>query len=143
MFHIIWTLTKKDIEDTVREVIDAVVSDEASHRDNSTAVNVPDVESRSSLPATALLHAEAIVLIGGIFMKAQSFDEFIARDEPPSAAARAKKDVEDRAREAGIDVDHHKKAAAEASERAAAGLQDATTAAATSINKLFGWTKKK
>lgn len=144
MFHIIWTLTKKDIEDTVREVVDSVLLDEASHRlaDNSTTIVVPDAECRTSLPPIALLHAEAMVLIGTIFMKAESFDDFISKDEPPSAIGRAKKDVEERAKQSGIDVDHHKSVAAETTDKAAAGLQEAATAAGTAVNKLFGWTKK-
>lgn len=149
MFHIIWTLTKKDIEDTVREVVDSVLLNDVHGNSivaapdavlgNSTAIE-PVEDNR--LPSVALLHAEAIILIGTIFMKAQSFDQFISKDEPPSAIEKAAKDVEDRAKQAGIDVELHKKRASEAGEKAAAGLQEAATAAGTAVNKLFGWTKK-
>lgn len=141
MFHLLWTFTKKDIEDTVREVVDSVLTDEAGHSD-ALAVCVEDIECRTNLPPVVLLYGEAVVIIGSIFMKAESFDQFICKDEEPSAIRRATANVEDRARSAGMDVDGHKKALAEASDRAAAGLQEASVAAGTAINKFFGWSKK-
>jgi len=142
MFHLLWTFTKKDIEDTVREVVDSVLLiDEAGHS-NAMVVCGEDAESRNNLPPLALLYAEAVMIIGSIFMKAESFDQFIRKDEAPSALQRASTNVEDRARQAGMDVDSHKKSLAEASDRAAAGLQEAATVAGSAINKLFGWNKK-
>ena len=49
--------------------------------------------------------------------------------------------MERAARDAGIDVDYHKKAVADASEKAAAGLQEAATLAGTAFNKWFGYKK--
>jgi len=139
MFHLVWTLTKKDIEDTVREIVGSILLDDINQSSNSAAIAVPDAESRTCLPPVALLHAEAIVLIGGIFSKAMSFDEFICKDDAPSAMQQRKRDLEERAKQSGIDVDYHRQKLSEASEGAAVNLQKAATDAGTAINRLFGW----
>jgi len=82
------------------------------------------------------------MLIGNVFLEAMSFEDFMNKDEPPSGLTRISKDIEDRARSAGIDVDDVRKKAAEAGDRASVMASEAATAAGTAINKLFGWTKK-
>lgn len=141
MLHMIWTLTKKDIEDTLRAVVETALFDDSSQR-NSTLSASPDAAYSTSLSPAALRNAQAIILIGNIFLEAMPFDEFIYRDQPPTALERMGKDMEERARQAGIDVDGVKKNAAEAGEKASAIAAEAAIAAGTAINKLFGWTKK-
>lgn len=141
MMHILWTITKKDIEDTLRDVVNKVILGE-TQQSNSSLASSDDAKFSTSLPPAALMRAEGIVLIGNVFLEAMSFDDFLNKDEPPTGLSRMSKDLEDRARGAGIDVDDVRKRAAEAREQASAMANDAAVAAGTAINKLFGWTKK-
>jgi len=141
MMHILWTITKKDIEDTLRDVVNEVIFQD-SHHSNSSLASSADAKYNTTLPPAALMHAEGIMLIGNVFLEAMSFEDFMNKDEPPSGLTRISKDIEDRARSAGIDVDDVRKKAAEAGDRASVMASEAATAAGTAINKLFGWTKK-
>jgi len=139
MFHIIWTLTKKDIEDTVREVVTNVLLDE-SNQCLLMAPRKTDADWTTTLPPQALVRAEAIIAIGNIFMKAMPFDQFIRKEEPLTGVEKTKKDAEDWARQKGIDVDSAKRVAEETSEKVASAAQEAAQLAGTALNKLFGWT---
>lgn len=152
MFHIAWTFTKKDIEDTLREVVESVVLQPGDSQPSSasSAVATPatrhqvtervgdtDISYAYTLPAEALARAEAIQEIGDAFLKAMSFEQFLNKDDPPSTIQRATSSVEDSLRQRGIDVDGAKRAASEQAERAALAAQETVRSVGTAFNKMF------
>jgi hypothetical protein len=141
MLHIIWTLTKNDIEDTLRGVIDLILLSEESHSDSSRFAAPDDIEHSSSLPAAALIYAEAIAFIGNIFLEAMEFDHFICKDDPPSSMEKLTRDIDDKVRQAGIDVDVIRQRTKEARQSTAIAAQEAAAVAGNAINKLFGWSR--
>ncbi|KAJ1632291.1 hypothetical protein T492DRAFT_627913 [Pavlovales sp. CCMP2436] len=165
-FHLVWKLTKKDIEDTVRAVVSSLLAEPEPTATEATAkaavpagggagvggerAGTPASEaergsSRASaadgtidLPAHLLARAEALVELGHIFGEALTFSQFLAKDAGPSRAEKAQAAVEKSLRSRGVDVDSVRKSAAEKGVL----LSKSVTGAGTAMNKLFGLGKK-
>jgi len=153
MFHVMWTITKTDIEDTLHSVLEEVILQDANGRAQirgapasssagySSQSLDPDADCKTKLMPDALLSAEAIIVIGQEFQKAMSFEEYLNKDEEPSGLDKAARDLEEQMKASGIDVDGAKAYVSEVNSQVAKATDEALQSAGTAINKLFGWRK--
>lgn len=158
-----WKITKRDIEDTLRAVVDAeleqapgssaaapateadapagaAAADSAAPAASEGAAAISAIEI--DLPPRVLARARAIVELGQIFGEALTFTQFVNREKGPSRAEKAQAALEEKLRAKGVDVDAVKKTAADAGSSAYARAAEAGTAAGAAVNKLFGFGKK-
>jgi hypothetical protein len=133
-FHLVWQLTKKDLEETLRAVVEALLSEaEPTEAEAQAAVPLdaaptPAAEGAAAEPPALAAHmlarARLLVELGGVWQEALTFSQFLNKDQP-SRGARAAAALEASLRARGVDTDALRKSASETTQAALRSAHEA------------------